>query len=190
MRQTRLSVAVLFGATLSLTALLNWEVLCGAGSWVANAADREGAAGTIRVVSWDEFAIDLTSGRRRISAKGRDGSCTVPAGQYDAFALTLVKPDRKGTAWQLRSARQRQPVHVRAGETVSIRVEPPFTATVRASRVRAAPGEVIRFAFELADARGMAFTAPQSAPSPPVPPQLTLSDETGRQIGKYDFEFG
>ena len=64
-----------------------------------------------------------------------------------------------------------------------------FTARVIPSRLRARPGQIVSFKLELVDQKGRTHRISSSAKSGP-PPQVSLYDSQGQEIGTYGFRYG
>ena len=74
-------------------------------------------------------------------------------------------------------------------ETVALAAEGPFTARIVLSRRRVHPGETVKFGLELIDSEGQSQRIPDSA-RPGQPPQITLYNSQGQQIGTYSLRYG
>jgi hypothetical protein len=147
------------------------------------------STGTIKV-PWDRFEILYTTNRRNYqTAVGRGGVCKVPAGTYTIYRVTLAAADDNDTDWQM-NCEVRKTLTVEADETVSLEITPPFTAKVTPSKLRVRPGERIRFNLEITDAKGVSCGVPRPTRGSGETPRLNLTDEDGRIVGKYAFEYG
>jgi len=151
-----------------------------------------GETGTVEL-PWDKFEIMYSAeGSRDKSARGQNGKCSLPVGDYHLRTITLHANDSQDRQWSMRSRRIYVPLNIKSDRVVKLPVTQPFTARVTASRNRVVSGTRVNISLEIVDGNGRVYNPPRSRSrsTREDKPKVLLKHADGREITTLTLEYG
>jgi hypothetical protein len=145
------------------------------------------------VVGHEKFWMQLTSRRNTGSTifEGEGGRIEVPVDEYSLFRCWVEGKDAQGNTWRASGYGETYPVfEVKAGEENRYAFGPPFSASLKASPegpYRA--GQTISFQATFVGAEGKTYLLTRNGEQMPAP-KMTIKDESGKELGTYQFQYG
>ena len=145
------------------------------------------------VVGHEKFWMQLTSrsntGSTNFEATG--GRVDVPVDEYSLFDCWLEAKDAQGNTWRAESGSGPFTIfRVEAGKENHFQFGPPFKVSlVPGSEGPYKAGQTITFTAQVAGADGKNYRFTRSGQPMPAP-KMTMKDESGKELGTYQFQYG
>jgi hypothetical protein len=141
----------------------------------------------------EKFWVQVTSRSNTgsVQIEGTGGRVDLPVDEYSLFRCWLEGKDPQGNTWRASGYGETYPVfEVKAGEENRFQFGPPFSASLKASPegpYRA--GQTINFQATFVGADGKTYLLTRNGEQMPAP-KMTMKDESAKELGTYQFQYG
>jgi hypothetical protein len=174
------------------------KVIQVAGEWYAVEVSSDGSAITFKKFEGDAGTVSVPGGNLELilssdngvfKVTGSEGKFRLPAGRYTVAGLVLSAADKDGAKWTLMAqpAKDMATVEVAKGETKPLKVGAPLVVKADAT----GSGQQVTLGLSILGQGGEKYGAGASKNGTLQPsPKFKIVDESGKEIGAGEFEYG